>query len=296
MQATMAGMRMNQHARLACLMLGCAAPTTLAQTNDHNHASLIIHDSKVSKELNQALTGLVARKATLNFEGFRRQLERRTCFLSLPAAANGGSSEPDLYRKTAESVLVVAKVYRCNECGKNHTSTASGFIISQSGAFVTSYHVLDDPRMEGIAARTQDGTVRPVREVLVADKINDFVILQLEGSSFRPIPLAREAPVGSTVYVLSHPDGYFYMLTRGIVSRAALRDERGGTQIPLLDITADFAKGSSGAPVLNDQGAAVGIVRMTQSIYYSENDHAKNDLQMVIKRCTPAAVILDVIK
>lgn len=56
-----------------------------------------------------------------------------------------------------------------------------------------------------------------------------------------------------------------------------------------MTITADFAKGSSGCPVLDECGAVVGIVNNTESIYYDDDGKKKQtDLQMVVKNATPS--------
>ena len=63
-----------------------------------------------------------------------------------------------------------------------------------------------------------------------------------------------------------------------------------------MTITADFAKGSSGCPVLDERGAVVGIVNNTESIYYDDDGEKKQlDLQMVVKNATPSWAVLPLI-
>jgi hypothetical protein len=62
-----------------------------------------------------------------------------------------------------------------------------------------------------------------------------------------------------------------------------------------MTITADFARGSSGAPVLNDNGELAGIVRSTESICYEVEKGQQQDLQMVFKTCVPSASLLKLI-
>ena len=62
-----------------------------------------------------------------------------------------------------------------------------------------------------------------------------------------------------------------------------------------VSITADYARGSSGGPVLNDRGEVIGIVKSTQPIFYRMTNGKGENLQMVVKQCIPSASILQLI-
>ena len=63
----------------------------------------------------------------------------------------------------------------------------------------------------------------------------------------------------------------------------------------MIGITADFARGSSGAPVLNEAGAVVAVAQSTRSIYYDEKEGRPENLQMVVKQCVPARYVRELI-
>lgn len=69
-----------------------------------------------------------------------------------------------------------------------------------------------------------------------------------------------------------------------------------GESVVAVAITADYARGSSGAPVLNSQGQVVAVVSSTESIYYTEDGHRQMDLQMVFKTCIPSASLHKLIR
>jgi S1-C subfamily serine protease len=115
----------------------------------------------------------------------------------------------------------------------------------------------------------------------------DLAILQVEGTGFTPLPVARNVRQGAPVWVLGHPFPWYYMLTSGIAS-GYYTLAMGVTEVTILDITADFANGSSGAPVLNEYGAVVGVAKFLQTA------GLPNSPQMATKGCSPSSVILNV--
>ena len=117
-----------------------------------------------------------------------------------------------------------------------------------------------------------------------------------KGVTLKALPLGTEAKAGSTIHVISHPDRHFYSMSTGIVSRNYMRERGPGKIVPTLAITADYARGSSGSPVLNERGQVVGIVASTDSVYYKEENGKQENLQMVFKQCVPVASLLKLIE
>lgn len=223
------------------------------------------------------------------------QLNRTSCALKLVLAGTTRLEPAEIYRRAQNSVVVIGELYWCDKCRSNHFGTASGFVISDSGAVVTCRHVVGRRDTRGWIAMTRDGVIHRVREILATSAADDVAILQLDGSGFTALPLSTNAPAGSSVTVISHPEEHFYTLTAGLVSRyySEVRRQRPTTW---MTITAGFAKGSSGAPVFNECGAVVGIVNNTESIYYEAEKNRQTDLQMVVNNCTPTASLLAMIR
>jgi len=226
----------------------------------------------------------------------RAQLSRASC--ELPLAPVGARPLPtaEVIHTAESSVVVIGEFYLCDKCSRQHLGTASGFFVTDSGALATCYHVVSRTNTTGLVVLTRDGRILPVTGVLAANRASDVAILQVEGRGFTPLPLSTNAPMGMPVLVLSHPDAHFFSATSGMVSRyfTLTRRKRPTTW---MAITAGFAKGSSGAPVLDAQGNVVGLVDNTESIYYDDSRrNRQQDLQMVINNCAPAAALLELVK
>lgn len=222
------------------------------------------------------------------------QLERRTCELTLPPAGAAPLALPDLAAQRRAAVGVIGGLFKCKKCSNWHVSAASGFFIGAGGVFVTCHHVIKGADKETFVVLTGDGRLAPVREVLAADEASDVAIVRCEGEGFAAVALAADTPVGAPVTVFGHPNDHFFSLTQGIVSRYFIDPSRRKTE--MMSITADFAKGSSGAPVFDAAGNVAGMVSNTQSVYYEEKDGHAENLQMVFKNCVTAKSILRLIK
>ena len=143
---------------------------------------------------------------------------------------------------------------------------------------------------------TPDGEVRPVVEVLAAHADADVAVLRVEGEGFTALPLRSGVRPGEPVHVLSHPDSAFWYFSSGNVARRTIRRERRRAPVEMLEITADYARGSSGGPVVDSTGAVVGVAQATNSVYYDERGDAQENLQMVFKYVVPSEAILELVR
>ncbi|MCX6995965.1 MAG: serine protease [Kiritimatiellaeota bacterium] len=227
------------------------------------------------------------------FKQLREQLGRTTYPLRLPAPPRQTLTAPELYRRARPSALVHCLLYRCDKCQRMHVNISTCFPLTADGICVANYHAFTASNTVAMAVATRNGRVFPVTEVLAASARDDVVIFRTTAEKLTPLALAA-AEVGEAVAVLSHPSNLFYVLTQGAVARYCL--EKG---VSRMQITADYAIGSSGGPVLNSAGAAVGMVAATRDLYddpqhglHGQHGH----LQMVVKLCVPAASIRKLLK
>src|SRR6185503_2447003 len=253
-----------------------------------------VNDFRIEDQLDLAAEQLMGAGKTTKMSDLIRELGRRSCSIELPRLSATNASNGKIAASSRSGVLVIGDLSKCKKCPKWHVGASSGFLLTASGVCVTCYHVANVPSSPTLIAMTGDGRVVAVKEVLAANPHTDLAILQLDGSDFQPLALDTEAPVGSPVRVLSHPDDHFFTLSEGIVSRyVALPLEKAAGEVTFMAITADFGAGSSGAPVFNERGGVVGIVNNTQSLYY--DPQKGRDLQMVFKHCLPSQYILQLI-
>jgi S1-C subfamily serine protease len=245
-------------------------------------------------------------------EQLRKGLDRATIQLDLSPIQTSQSplSPREVYLRARDAVVVVGRIYKCDRCPNWHLNGGSGFIIdSSAGIVVTNYHVVDQPPERNKTLAVADHRVRvfPVRQILAASKPHDLAILKIDlkdVDDLPALPLAdAPADVATPAHVIHHPGGRYYTFTSGFVSRRF--ESRWANQtIPMISITAEYALGSSGAPVLNDRGQVIGIVARTSPLNATINDNpttspstmpAPTYAQMVERRCVPVESLRDMI-
>ena len=268
------------------ILFACLAGSTVAQQSK----TAFIDDLALELRFQKGLEGLHETGKGTSLNTLSGQLNRRTTTVKLPETKLESIHPDEFYSRCKASVLAVGRLYQCGKCTKWHVSSASGFALSEDGVIATNYHVVDSKEGVALGAMDSNGKTFVVSEVLAANKSADVALLRLRDAKLTPLPLAVRAPVGTAVSVISHPDGRYFTMTKGDVSRYFVARSKTG-QANRMAITADYAKGSSGAPVLDSTGAVVGMVSATNSIYYSKVKGHNENLQMVVKSCVPVDAI-----
>lgn len=272
----------------------CAVAVTLfiltgsafAQTSTYAFSQGTIEDEKVYGQLESGARKLMDNQKIPALNVLEEQLQRVSCRVDLKPHRSQ-KNYTNVYEHCRKSVLIVGTLYKCPNCPNDHARSASGFVISEEGIAVTSYHIFRSNQSNhdtdlAHVVMDVDGNVYPIVEVLAASLKDDIAIFRIDGGGkkFVPMPLA-EPVVGEEASIISHPHSMYYSFTKGNVSRLYARD--GGEK---MSVTADFAQGSSGGPVINNHGEVIGVVSASRALYHSDQN-----VQMVSKEAIPTARI-----
>jgi S1-C subfamily serine protease len=250
---------------LALLLCGLGA---LAQA-----PRFIIDDDDYDGKVAEASGRLLKEGKLKSVKALRKEIQPKSYPARLAAPARRQLAAADLYDLLRQSTLVVGSYFKCPDCDQWHFNGAAGFVVGQDGVVCTCCHVVkaeDEGVTESyLVAADASGRVYPVESVLAADLESDACFVQINAPGLKPLPLRPGVRVGERVYCLSHPGGYYFMFTQGMVSRLNRRsneavDEQGRTNglltrpILLLNVTSEFAPGSSGSPITDEAGNVVG--------------------------------------
>jgi S1-C subfamily serine protease len=221
--------------------------------------------------------------------------------IAVPAPDNAISTDgiDGIYNQCLKATLIVGNVYDCGNCDEWHIGgAASGWIASACGIIVTNHHVLHNGEAgRHLGVITAEGDVFPIVEILACDADGDVAVAKIDtgGKELPYMRLASSWQVGEPVGVISHPRRRFFSFTKGVVSRFHRMPSKGESNPVFMTITADYAVGSSGGPVINSRGEVIGMVASTQTVTTSprrdtgeQNETRRQgggSVQMVFKDC-----------
>ena len=265
------------------------------------------NDAKIAADYQKSVDSLLLKVKTVTLEDAKAMLANP------PQSAAVGIVKPSkkvltanaIYERAKAATVITGCVYLCPRCSNAHISESSGYIIDPKGIMVTNYHVIatyanmsDGNKPLGFVIRMANGRTYAVKSILTSSKENDLAVLQLEtnGDLLPALPLAEGAKVGEKVFVLGHPKGMHYFFSQGNVMDKYL-EEAGEPNHrffrEMVVISADYATGSSGGPVMNEYGDVVATVSNTHPLIHSEMNPG---LQMVLKNTVPVESLYKLIK
>jgi serine protease Do len=138
---------------------------------------------------------------------------------------------------------------------------ASGFVYDDKGHIVTNAHVVD--QADRISITFSDGLTFPATVVGIAPDA-DLAVVKVSDSraTMIPLPLADsdQVKVGSRAIAIGNPFGLNGSMTQGIISAIKRTLPQSQFRIPdILQTDAAINPGNSGGPLLNSDGALIGI-------------------------------------
>lgn len=174
------------------------------------------------------------------------------------AGLAGPVNAPALYAKANPSIVDITAVD-----SSTSGDTGTGFLIDSHGHVLTADHVVYGAK--SVTVKFQDGVTVPAR-VLGHDRSDDVAVLKVNPSPANAPALALgstgQLVVGDSLAIIGNPFGYNRSLSTGVVSALDRTIQApNGWLIPhALQTDAIINPGNSGGPVLDKQGAVVGIV------------------------------------
>jgi S1-C subfamily serine protease len=140
---------------------------------------------------------------------------------------------------------------------KGVEKAGTGFFVTQTGVIATNAHVA---RGEESLLTLMSNGLQLEAKVIYIDSDLDIALAKIPGTGFPHLALADVSSVrqGHTVIVIGNPgDAMLFSVTKGIVSGIGKFPSAGpGTWI---QTDAPINPGNSGGPLLNTQGAVIGI-------------------------------------
>lgn len=250
----------------------------------------------------------------------REGADGRRCAFDPTSSSTAEFTLPDLRERLLQSVCIVGQYFRCTECDGWHASASTGFAVAVDGLVATCFHLLEEDPIDLPEGRDEQpepylfvadwkGRVFPVDEIAAADAGDDVMLVRCGARDLVPLPLRPGVRTGETVVCLSNPDHWFAVMTQGIVARRYLvRGGAPGSSIsvpaPLhsgeptgptrtfLQVTCDFAGGSSGAPLVDCAANVLGIAQSTSTLSALLPGNDLGDVQMVARTAVPVEALL----
>jgi tetratricopeptide (TPR) repeat protein len=165
---------------------------------------------------------------------------------TLSAVGQTVDAAKKVYEASQESVFLVYM----NDVDGTPEALGSAFLVAPR-TLVTNAHVVEN----GVPVIA----VGPVRIPATVDRVdheNDLAILKVSVDlTSTPLKLATgEATPGERIFAIGNPEGLEKTISEGLVSGVRKLDGK-----TLLQITSPISHGSSGGPILDNQGVVVGV-------------------------------------
>jgi hypothetical protein len=250
-------------------------------------------------ELIEAANKLREAGQLLSIDQVHAQLDRASCAVDVVAVREKPLNGREIWDAARKAHVRIGYLYLCPRCKHWHMNLAGGYAISTDGAVATCHHVVankEDMREGYLVAVSEEGRAMPVTEVLATSKFNDACIVRVKSEApFSPLPLSTTAQPGDTAWCYSDPLGHPAYFSSGIVNRfyQHWHGEKPAEQFPRrMNVSTEWAPGSSGAAVLDSAGNAIGHVSEISAHGKNTGKNKEGDTLIVFHNAVCAVDVL----
>jgi serine protease Do len=143
----------------------------------------------------------------------------------------------------------------------------SGTVINEQGHILTNFHCVYEQKTMNMYYWDEEDWHEYQVKIIGEDPLADLALLEVIGLK-RKVPYLKFAKkddihLGVEVFVLGHPMGMAWSLSKGIVSSTERYSRH--PYIKSIQVDAAINKGNSGGPVINEKGEIVGIATLMVS-------------------------------
>ncbi len=189
--------------------------------------------------------------------------------LASPRAGTAGAT--GARRSVASTALTATQIYQKDSTGvvtikassADGADLGTGIVLNSKGLILTNDHVVEGA--ESITVNTAAGSVTRAAKLVGEEADEDLALIQINPAGMGLKPLAfvssSTAQVGDQVYAIGNPYGLQETLTKGIISALArqISAPDGHAISGAIQTDAALNPGNSGGPLINEQGAVIGV-------------------------------------
>lgn len=168
-----------------------------------------------------------------------------------------------VYQIIQPSLVLIQTQFRGDD-DKVENGLGSGVVITDSGDILTSLHVVEDAT--DIQLTFADGT-KSDAQVIISQPENDIAVLRASHPPALLIPAMLGNPnamrVGDEAFAVGNPFGLYSSMSAGVISgfNRTFQSRNSNRKLEgLIQIDAAVNPGNSGGPLLNRDGAVIGII------------------------------------
>ena len=176
---------------------------------------------------------------------------------------------PEVYEMNKRSVVII-KTRRFPRWQGERVPlsfSGSGFVWDDEGHVVTNYHVIAKAQLATVTINVGGGELKEYHANLCgADPENDIAVLKVWAprSVLKPITCGSSSEVskGDTVFTIGHPYGFDFFFTKGMVNAVGDSESPSNPNVIIkgcIVSDSDIGPGSSGGPLLDENGHLVGL-------------------------------------